>query len=197
MKKKLIVLCCLLTALATTAKATSFGMKISGPGAVNDSTIKAGEKVSFDIYFTSNDTLKAFSSGYKIFSNDISMVTHVIDSGKGLSKKGDVKGWNGWEDKSLWDFGGVWPAPKDWDGNLPDTIGFAGAVVKKTYAPHASMKVLSFEIIVPSVGTLMVDTTFYPPGGSWKVVVAPKEVGKKPIDMKPGWKGPYKWKVVK
>jgi hypothetical protein len=197
MKKTLIVLCCLLTAVATTASAASFGMKISGPGAVNDSTIKAGTKVSLDFYFASKDTLKAFSCGFKLYSKDIEMVTHVVEAGKGLTKDVDVKGWNGWEDKSLWDFGGVWPALKDWDGNLPDTLGFAGAVVKKKYVPHLSMKVLSFEIIVPSAGTLMVDTTFYPPGGSWKVVVAPKKAGGKPSDERPDWKGPYKWKVVK
>ncbi len=192
MKKLQIVLCAGLIALAAMAGATTVSMKISGPGAVNDSTIKAGEKVSFDLYFTNDKQLKGVSLGFKLYSKDIKTIVHVADSGKGLDKAGDVKGWNGWNDKSLWDFGGIWPALKNWDGNLPDTIGFAGLVAKKPfYAPHPIMKTLSFDVIVPTPGTIAIDTTFYPPGGSWKAVV----VGN--VNELPAWKGPYKWHVVK
>ncbi len=197
MRKLTMVLCVALLAVAGATSATTFALKVSGPGAVNDSTIKAGAKVSVDLYFSTKDTLKAFSSGYKIYSEDIKSITHVSDTAKGLTPNGDVRGWNGWQDKSMWDFGGVWPALKNWDGELPDTVGFAGAVVKKKYAPHASTKVLSFDIIVPTAGTLVIDSTFYPPGGSWKVVMAPKVAGGKPQDQAPTWKGPYKLTVVK
>lgn len=196
--KRTAVFCGVVTLVfAASGWASSFTLKVSGPGAVNDSTIKAGEKVSIDVYFTTKDTLKAFSCGYKIYSKDIKSITHVKDTSSGLNAEGDIRGWNGWEDKSRWDFGGVWPAMKNWDGELPDTLGFAGAVVKKKYAPHPSTKVLSFAIMAPTEGTLMVDTTFYPPGGSWKVVLAPTIPGEKPKDDKPIWKGPYKFKVVK
>lgn len=191
MKKTLVVLCGGVIALAAMAGATTVSMKISGPGAVNDSTIKAGEKVSFEIYCSNEKQLKGISLGFKLYSKDIKTVVHVADSGKGLNKAGDIKGWNGWNDKSMWDFGGIWPALKNWEGNLPDTIGFAGLVAKKIYPPHPVMKTLSFDVVIPTAGTIAIDTTYYPPGGSWKVVLEGN------LNEEPVWKGPYKWHVVK
>lgn len=190
MMKAIVVACAALVLLSASAGAATVAMKISGPGAVNDSTIKAGEKVSFDIYFATEKELKGFSAGFRFFSPDIAKMTHVSDTAKGLSKAGDIKGHNGWNDKSLWDFLNM-AVPKNWDGDLPDTIGFIEAVAKKTYGPHKDMKVASITAIFSEPGTLMVDSTFYPPGGSWKIILGDRK------DAFPAWKGPYKWKVVK
>jgi hypothetical protein len=197
MKKSMAVVGVLLMVAFSLASAATISMKLSGPGAVNDSTIKAGEKVSVDMYFSTKDTLKAFSSGFKLYSKDIKQVVHVKDTVNGLGKTGDARGWNGWNDKSQWDFNGVWLALKNWDGALPDTIGFAAAVVKKIYAPHESKKVLSFEMIVPEAGTLTLDSTFFYPGMSWKVVLPPPVGTTTNGEAKPIWKGPYTWRVVK
>ena len=161
--------------------------KLSGPGAVNDSTIKAGEKVSFDIWMSNLKPRRGLSVGFKLTSDDIKEVIHPADSGKGLNKRGDVKGHNGWHDKSIFDFTGVLPAEKDWDGILPDTLGFGALVVKSSYEPHDMMKTLSFDLIVPTPGTLHVDSTYFPPGGNWQYG----------LGGRPGWGGPYTFKVVK
>ena len=190
MLKSIVLACAVLVLLAVSAGAATVAMKISGPGAVNDSTIKVGEKVSFDLYFATEKELRGFSAGFRFASPDIKSITHVTDTATGLTKAGDIKGYNGWSDKSLWDFLNM-AVTKDWNGTLPDTIGFVGAVAKKVYAPHKEMKVLSITAIVPEPGTLTLDSTFYPPGGSWKVVLSDKK------DDRPTWKGPYKWKVVK
>ena len=178
--------------LASSALSGSIGLKISGPGAVNDSTIKAGEKVSVDIYVANDKVFKGYSFGFKINSPTIKSIVHVADSGNGINKRGDVKGHNGWEDKSIWDFGGVFVAERDWDGKLPDTLGLGGLCIKKEYKPHELSKVLSFELIVPEAGTLTIDSSFFPPGGSWMFSAPPPG----PTE-EPKWKGPYTYKVVK
>ncbi len=168
-------------------------MKISGPGALNDSTIKAGEKVTVDIYWMNAKEQRGFTTGFKLTSPDIPKVIHVGDAATCINPKApDIKGFNGWNDKSIWDLGGVFVAVKDWDGNLPDTIGFGGAVVKQRYLPHPKQKVLSMEMIVPTPGTLTIDSTFFPPGGKWKFGTPNPN-----IVEKPEWRGPYIFKVVK
>lgn len=199
MRKLVILLFVAIVAMALSAAAeptTKVNMKLSGPGAVNDSTIKAGQPVSIDVYLSTKSELKAVSMGFRISSPDIKTVAHVKDSGAWLGGAAGIKGWNGWNDFSKWDFLNR-PVYKDWDGNLPDTLGFVTAVAKKKYLPHEEMKVYSVEMIVPGPGILTLDTAFYPPGGSWKVVLSPKAPGEKNSDEKPGWKGPYKWTVVK
>ena len=56
-KPKLLILLLLALFLFTGSSmaAGTISAKISGPGAVNDTTVKAGEKFSIDIYLT-NDT---------------------------------------------------------------------------------------------------------------------------------------------
>lgn len=187
MTKTIIVAFFAFALLAGAAGAATVAMKISGPGAVNDSTIKAGEKVSFDFYWSNDKDRRGFSTGFRLFSPTIKKVIHVADSGKGINTAGDIKGWNGWNDASTFDLRGIIAAQKKWDGNLPDTIGFAGLCVKKIYTPHPEKKVLSFDLIIPETGDIQIDSTFFPPGMSWKFSDGEK----------PAWKGPYKWKVVK
>ena len=161
-------------------------MKISGPGAVNDTTIKVGERVSFDFYF-SNDTIRrGISVGFKWFSDDIQNIIHVVDSGNGLNDQGDVKGLNGWENKSVFDFTGIIVSADNWEGVLPDTVGLMGIVVKKRWHPQPLQKQIVFDMIVPEAGTLEVDSAFFPPGGEWMY----------DNEQKPGWGGPYKFHVV-
>ena len=177
----------MLVVIALPVFATDVSMGISGPGAINDSTIKAGEKVSVDIYWANDHQPMGFTTGFKIVSETIKKIIHVPDSGNGINPRGDVKGYNGWEDRSIWDLQGVFVVERDWDGILPDTIGFGGAVVKKRYKPHPKQKVLSFDIIVPDTGILVIDSSFFPPGGYWKF--GP--------EGRPTWAGPYRFRVVK
>lgn len=172
--------------------ASSISMKISGPGAVNDSTIKAGEKVSVDIYIANDSVFKGYSLGFTVKSPTIKTVVHVVDSGNGLNERGDIKGYNGWDDKSIWDFGGVFVVERDWDGELPEIVGFGGLSIKKIYEPHELAKVLSFEMIVPDTGVITIDSSFFPPGGTWMFSAPP------PGRMEePDWLGPYTFKVIK
>jgi hypothetical protein len=180
--------------VATTASmAISVSMKLSGPGAVNDTTIKAGQKVSVDIYVANDTVVTGFTLGFSIKSPSIKSITHVYDSSKGLTEDGDVKAYNGWEDTSIWDFEGVFVSGKsDWDGQLPDLIGFGGVCFKNDYRPHDLKRVLSFDIVVPDTGMIVVDSSFFPPGGNWMFAGPP------PDQIKvPKWGGPYKFKVIK
>ncbi len=163
-------------------------MEISGKGAVNDSTIKVGEPVSVDIYWSNDkDGRRGFTTGFRVFSDDINKVIHVSDSGNGLNDNGDIKGHNGWENTSVWDFAGIWTVMVDWDGALPDTVGFGGAVIKNRYDKHEREKVLSWDLIIPEEGTITIDSTFFRTGGFWKFGSGEQ----------PEWKGPYTFKVVK
>ena len=175
------------------AMTASVSLQISGPGAVNDSTMKAGEKVSVDIYFT-NDTIRTgFTLGFKVTSPDIKAVVHVPDSGNGLNNRGDVKGHGGWEAKEVWDLYGVFAVEVDWDGVLPDLLGFGGLAAKQIYGAHELDKKLSFDIVVPETGTLVIDSSFYPPGGKWMYSSPPGVVP----SHYPEWGGPYTYKVIK
>lgn len=179
----LLILC-----IGLSAMAASVTMKISGPGAINDSTIKMGEPVFVDIYWANDkDKRRGFTTGFYIASKDIKKIIHVADSGKGLNKVGDIKGHNGWENTSVWDFAGIWAPEVNWDGTLPDTIGFGGATMKQDYNKHDEMKVLSMEMIIPEEGTIVIDSCFYRPGGFWKFGSGEK----------PTWGGPYEYKVIK
>lgn len=179
--------------LAGASLAGSVDMRISGPGAVNDSTIKAGETVSVDIY-CANDTLRTgFTLGFQLMSGDIKSVVHVADKGNGLNDNGDIKGHNGWQDKSVWDFAGVMTVERSWDGTLPDTIGLGGLSIKKGYYSEKVSKKMSFNIMVPEAGTLVIDSAYFPPGGKWLFSSPPRVA---PAES-PMWGGPYKFKVVK
>lgn len=188
---KLRVLCIAVLALCLCAgmvTAATITLKVSGEGALNDSTIIVGKPVSIDYYWENDkDGRRGFTTGFRIFSDDIKKIVHVADSGNGLNPQGDIKGHNGWEGTEVWDFSGVWTPLPDWDGNLPDTIGFGGVTVHKRYDKHPNQKVLSFDIIVPTPGTLHIDSVFTRPGGYWKFV----------NNEKPVWTGPYAFKVVK
>ncbi len=196
MKKVAILLAgFLVLALAAAAfSETAVSMKVTGPGVVNDTTLKAGEKVSFDIYTTTDTLRTGFTLGFTIKSPSIKKVIHVPDSGKGLNANGDIKGFNGWHDKSIWDLQGVFAVERDWDGQLPDLIGFGGVAVKIGYHKEVEpSKKLSFELVVPEPGTLVVDSAFFPPGGEW-IFSAPENIELLHV---PAWDGPHKFKVIK
>ena len=179
--------------MATSALAeNAISMKVTGPGVVNDSTLKVGEKVVFEIYTTTDTLRTGFTFGFALKSDDIKSVIHVADSGNGLNANGDIKGYDGWQDMSIWDLAGVFTVERDWDGQLPELIGFGGVSVKKGYHKElVPAKKLSFELIVPEVGTLVVDSSFYPPGGGW-FYAAPKYIE---LLTSPGWDGPHVFKV--
>lgn len=161
-------------------------VRLSGPGAVNDSTVKAGEKFALDLYMSNEKPRRGISIGFKFTSDDIERIVHPADSGNGLNPNGDVKGHNGWQDKSVFDLTGVLAAIKNWDGVLPDTLGFGALVIKNSYEPHEMQKQISVDLIVPTPGTLTIDSTYFPPGGAWQYGMGDK----------PGWGGPYHLKVI-
>lgn len=169
------------------ATATDITMKISGEGAINDSTIAVGIPVLIDIYWSNDKERKGFTTGFSITSKTIKKIVHVKDTLGGLNENGDIKGYNGWEDKSKWDLG-FWAAMTDWDGVLPDNMYFGGAVIKKRYLPHENMKVLSMEMIIPETGTIVIDSAFSLPAGYWKFGSS---------EDVPTWDGPHVYKVVK
>jgi hypothetical protein len=198
MKKTCAIFVFAVVAMAVSVVAapmTTVTMKLSGPGAVNDSTIKAGQKVSLDLYFAAKQELRAVSFGFRLYSPDIKAIQHVPDTAKGLTEVGDIKGANGWNDFTKWDFLNR-AVLKNWDGALPDTLGFVAAVAKKKYLPHEVMKVYSIDIVAPGPGTIVMDTAFYEPGGSFKAILAPNGPEGAKQDERPLWKGPYKFKVV-
>ena len=179
---------------------TIVSLGISGPGAVNDSTIKVGQPVSVDIYWTNKDEdRRGFTTGFRVFSETIKTIKHwpdsgkgytLPDSGKGISESGDIRAHAGWEGARVWDLSGNRTVAIDWNGTLPDTIGFGGFVVKNRYGAHDKKKVLSWAMVVQQAGTIMVDSSFFRPGGIWGIV------GPDAVEMKPVWRGPYKFKVV-
>ena len=178
---------CVSVLIAATAMAGEVSMKLSGPGVVNDSTIKAGQPVSADLYFSNDKVRRGISVGFKITSDDIKQIVHVIDSGNGLNELGDIKGYNGWQDKSVFDLTGLMAIEENWDAALPDTVGFVGIVIKKRWQPQELQKQVSITFSVPDPGTFVIDSTFWPPGGDWMY----------DNSEKPEWGGPYKISVVK
>lgn len=183
----------LLLSLAGPAMAANVILKISGKGAVNDSTIKAGEPVSVDLYIENDVARTGFTLGLSLQSNDFKKIIHLPDTAGGLNEKGDIKGHNGWQDKSIWDLGGVYVIEKDWDGALPDLIGFGGVSVKYDFKPQELTKALSFDLIMPEPGLLVIDSAFYAPGGKWLFASPPRLA---PSET-PDWGGPYHYKVIK
>ncbi len=166
-RKVLAALVCLTLVTFGFADAVDISLGLSGEGVVKDNTIKAGKPVTVDIYVENDSLFTGFSFGFTVSSPDIKNIAHVADSGNGLNKNGDIKGYNGWQDHSIWNFGGVYTVERDWDGKLPDLIGFGGLSVQQEYKPHPKEKVLSFELIADSPGTIVVDSSYYPPGGRW------------------------------
>ncbi|MBU8934269.1 MAG: hypothetical protein KOO62_09710 [candidate division Zixibacteria bacterium] len=181
----------LVAGFAALSAASEITMQLSGPGAVDDTTIKAGEPVSVDIFVMNDSLYTGFSIGFSVVSKDMKKIVHVTDSTGGLNENGDLKGYNGWNDKSIWNFG-LYTVEKDWDGVLPELLGFGGLCVQREYQPHESQKCLSFEVIFPEPGTVVIDSAFYPPGGRWLFAGPSPETAHEPI-----WGGPYKFKVVK
>ena len=190
--KLLIVTAFVLLVFTVSVMASSVSMKLSGPGAVNDSTIQAGKEVSLDIYISNDSYYTGFSFGFAFTSQDIKKIIHVSDSLTSLNENGDIKGYNGWEDKSIWNFGGVYAVEKDWDGAMPELLGFGGLCIQQRYDPHDIQKCISVNMLFEELGTITIDSAFYPPGGGW-MFADPSENG----IHKPKWGGPYTFKVVK
>ncbi len=168
-------------------------MKISGPGKVNDSTIKAGEKVSFDVYISNEIDRQGLSVGFKWYSPDstIKEIKHPADSGKGMENtNGDAKAYGPYEGHTTFDIMNAFVS-EDWDGKLPDVAGFMAHIMKKSYKAHETMKAYSIDVIVPTPGTLAVDSSFFGTGGRWLMMTSPTS------EHTPSWKGPYTFKVVK
>lgn len=189
--KLLSISALLVLALVAMSTASEITMKLSGPGAIDSTTIKAGKPVSVDIYIRNDSLYTGFSIGFSIKSKDIKKVIHIADTAGGVNENGDIKGYNGWQDRSIWNFG-LYAVEKDWDGELPELLGFGGLCVQREYGPHENQKCLSFEVIFPEPGTVVIDSAFYPPGGRW-LFAGPNASAA----HEPDWGGPYKFKVVK
>ena len=189
-----VVAAVILVFSVSAASSATVSMKISGPGKVNDSTIKAGQKVSFDVYIVNEIDRQCLSVGFKFFSPDSSIksITHPADSGKGMENtKGDVKAFGPYKGSEMFDIMNS-AVSDNWDGQLPDVLGFMAHILKKKYVKHEEMKAYSIDVVVPNPGTLVVDSSFFGSGGVWMMVTEPTQE-----PHCPSWKGPYKFKVVK
>jgi len=196
-KTRLILIALVCFVLGTGSLFTAeVDLEISGPGVVNDSTVKVGEPFSVDIYWENDsEGWRGFSNGFCIESEDIKKIVHLNDTVDGMGKNGEVKGYNGWENSDVWDFAGVWVVPVDWDGSVPDTMGFGGQVIKNRYGAHPRQKVLSWDMIMNETGTFSIDSCFYRPGGYWKLFTLTD--AKAPIEEIMGWDGPHVFHVIK
>lgn len=176
-----------LVLLSSSIMASSISMKLSGAGAVNDSTIKMGEKVSIDLYFINDAEYRFLSLGFSFTSPDIKTVVHPADSGNGKNPHGDVKAFGNFADLSVWDMGGLHVVESDWDGQMPELLGFGGLCIHQIYPPHESEKKISIDLIFNEPGTIVIDSSFFPPLGEW-LFSSPEH--------QPKWGGPYKFTVV-
>jgi hypothetical protein len=180
------------TLLGAGVFAATISVELSGEGAVDEKTIRAGQPVSVDIYFENDQPRAGMTVGFRLHSGNISEVVHVSSPGEGLNDSGDVKGHNGFGDASVWDLFGLFAVERSWDGYLPDTIGFGGVCNEKEYAPHEREKKLSFEIMVPEPGAIVIDSSYFPPSGVWMFSSPPNTIPPE----RPEWKGPYKFQVI-
>lgn len=170
---------------------TIISLQISGEGAIDQSTIKAGKPVSVDVYWENkDDDRRGFTTGFKISSDDIKTIVHVTDSGNGENAAGDVKAYNHFGGAETWDFIGLQLVTVNWDGALPDVIGFGGLRVRNRYDAHENRKVLSWDMMVPETGEITIDSSYWPPSGIWAIV------GPDGNEIRPEWKGPYTFEVV-
>lgn len=176
-----------LTLFAGSVMGSTISFKLSGAGAVNDTTIKAGEKVSLDMYIMNDGEYRFLSLGFKFTSPDIATIVHPTDSGNGRNPNGDVKAYGNFSDLSVWDMGGLHVVESDWDGKMPELLGFGGLCVHKTYPPHHTEKKISIDLIFNEPGTVVVDSSFFPPLGEW-MFASPEHL--------PRWNGPYTFTVV-
>ena len=192
MRRCIVLTIVVLTFGVASISAADITMMLSGQGAVNDTTIKAGQPVSIDVVVENDTVFTGFTMGFKLTSPDLAEIVHLADTNGGLNEAGDVKGHNGWQDQSIWDLNGVFVRETDWDGKLPETIGFGGLSVKSRYTAHKAERKLSFDIIVPQAGVLVIDSSFFPPGGKW-LFSAPARIGP---SLGPEWGGPYKFNVI-
>ena len=192
MRRCIVLTIVVLTFGVASISAADISMMLSGQGAVNDTTIKAGQPVSIDVVVENDTVFTGFTMGFKLTSPDLAEIVHLADTNGGLNEAGDVKGHNGWQDQSIWDLNGVFVRETDWDGKLPETIGFGGLSVKSRYTAHKAERKLSFDIIVPQAGVLVIDSSFFPPGGKW-LFSAPARIGP---SLGPEWGGPYKFNVI-
>lgn len=191
------VLVLLVGGMALTASATKISMKLSGPGVVNDSTVKANQKISLDVYAENDDDWAGITFGFKISSPTIKAIVYPKDS-TAMNRSKNAHGFNGWQDNSIFDLGGVRIAEADMNGELPDVIGVGAAVVKNKYKAHPLQKILSFDVLFKEEGKVTVDSTFFPPGGFWKVARSPRVTPAGKDSQQPvKWGGPVRFKVVK
>lgn len=183
---------------STNLQATTISMKLSGPGVVNDSTVKAGQKVSLDIYSENNEEWGGISFTFKMTSPTIKKVEFPSDS-TAINERGNAHGFNGWQDKSIWDMFVKFPE-YEVNGQLPEVFGVGALVVKNKYKPHPKQKILSYDVRFTEAGSVTIDSTSIPgSGGSlWKVARSPRvtPVGKESQEPVK-WTGPVRFKVVK
>ena len=166
---------------------------LSGEGAINDSTIKAGKDFSIDIHIENDSIRTGFTLGFIFKSEDIKNIIHLTDSGNGINDSGDLVGHNGWENNSIWDFDGTGSVELDWDGKLPEHLGFWGLSIKRHFPPMELKKVISINLNIVDTGSLVVDSVYFPPGGKW-MFSSPADIA---APVEPDWDGPYSFKVVK
>lgn len=194
-KMKLLTVCAAGICMLAFAAMADTGVKItiSGEGVVNDSTIKVGKPVTVEVHFANDTTRSVFTTGFKMTSDDVKTIKHVKDDNSIFLDSVWVGGYNGFQDKTIWDMTGLRVVPIDWDGNMPELIGFGGVAVRQGLPKQDFTKQFSWDFIAEQTGTIVIDSSFYPPRNRW-IFATPERAGGEPVE--PDWYGPYTITVI-
>ena len=164
-------------------------LEVSGEGAIGKDKIKAGAPFSVDLYASNGGEQSGFTLGFQFTGKDgLKSVVHIFDkdADSAVYHLSSINAYNGFEDRSIWDLGGIQKRVDSWDGTLPDSALVGGISMNNVWGVTAEKKYFSFEMIAISAGTLCIDSAYIPPGGAWMYAPGPN----------PAWGGPYCFKVV-
>ena len=164
-------------------------LEVSGEGAIGKDKIKSGVPFMIDVYASNGGDQSGFTVGFEFTGKDgLKSVVHVFDkdADSATYHLSSISAYNGFEDRSIWDLGGLQRRVDSWDGNLPDSALVGGISMNNVWKATAEKKYFSFEMIAVGSGTLCIDSAYIPPGGAWMFAPGPNPV----------WEGPYCFKVI-
>ncbi|MBU8935037.1 MAG: T9SS type A sorting domain-containing protein [candidate division Zixibacteria bacterium] len=152
-----------------------------GPGAGDGDTIICGQPVTFNVNLLNDagEDLVGITNGFRIYSpTGATWQTPTYDTAGGLDNYFDLV-------LLLQGF--------SVDGSGADTIALGGASMMSPNLPNGYDDVIlriNTQMAPSSDGdTICIDSSFYPPGGSWRWATTTGSV-------EPGWDGPHCYKVV-
>ncbi|MCH9031695.1 MAG: hypothetical protein IIB00_05490 [candidate division Zixibacteria bacterium] len=176
-------------AQATDSLVSAVRVEVSGEGAIGKDKIESGVPFNMDVYASNGSKRSGFTLGFQFTGKDgLKSVVHIFDKDADSASYhlSSISAYNGFEDRSIWDLGGLQRRVDSWDGNLPDSALVGGICMNNVWGVTTEKKYFSFEMIAVGAGTLCIDSAYIPPGGAW--MFAP--------GSNPSWEGPYCFEVV-